>query len=143
MHFRVESKKFKTIKLSSDAVSALKNGYRRDDSPRFRQRCHIVLLNQHKQVSETANIVQLSTFTVYQWLARYRRDGIGGLRTKKGQGRKPILKHEEQAIIKQTVQQERQRLKFVHEELQQKLGKTFSQKTLKRILKNSAVDISE
>lgn len=134
----------KIIALTDKEITALKAGYKKDKSATFRERCHIIILNnQGKTAPEIATIMNISHSKVYTWLTRYKKDGIEGLRTKKGQGRKSIIKSEDYGIIKQAVQEERQRLKVVHEELQNSLGKKFSQKTLKRILKNLAVDINE
>jgi transposase len=36
-------------------------------------------------------IVGMSYVSVNSWLKRYKREGISGLRIKKGRGRKPLL----------------------------------------------------
>lgn len=67
-----------------------------------------------------------------------------GLKTKPGQGRKPIFNKEtDESKVRQAVKKERQRLALVKEELEQELGKGFSKKTLRRFLKNLSADGSE
>ncbi len=136
--------KRRKIPLTENQRKELEKGYKEDKSARFRQRCHIILLkSQDRTAKDIASIVNLNTKTIYHWLNKYEEQGITGLRTQQGQGRKPILKESEAEIIKETIQQERQRLKIAHEDLQIKLGKSFSKNTLKRFLKNLAVATKE
>lgn len=59
-----------------------------------------------------------------------------GLFNQKGVGRKAILTLAESALIKQKVQANHQKLSLAREELKAELHKEFSEKTLKRFLKN-------
>jgi len=55
-----------------------------------------------------------------RWVKRYESSGITGLQTKSGQGRKPILnKEQDGSKVRAVIKKERQRLKFVKEELEQ------------------------
>ena len=77
--------------------------------------------------------------TVNNWLTRYEEQGVEGLKTKPGRGRKAILNQQnDEAKVRAVVQQERQRLKLAKETLEEELGKQFSLKTLKRFLKSVA-----
>ena len=76
--------------------------------------------------------------SINKWMSRYKEQGIEGLKTKSGQGRKPILNKEvDEEKVKAAVKKERQRLKLAKAELELDIGKEFSLKTLKRFLKNS------
>ena len=70
-------------------------------------------------------------------MKRYEAEGIEGLRTRAGRGRKPILDAEaDLAAVKTAVQAHRQQLKVARAELEEALGKNFSTKTLERYIKN-------
>ena len=73
---------------------------------------------------------------VNNWLKRYAAEGIEGLHTEPGRGRKPILDDEKDvARVKQAVRRSRQRLSLAKAELETALGRSFSQKTLQRYIK--------
>jgi len=75
---------------------------------------------------------------VNSWMKRYQEQGMGGLKTKVGQGRLPILsKENDLAAVRLAVQQNRQRVSLAKAELTQELGKEFSIQTLKRFLKKT------
>jgi transposase len=104
------------------------------------------LLKNQGYISKTiADLHGYPTQTsINSWVNRYLEHGISGLSTKKGQGRKAILNpalHGEQ--IRKSVQAERQRLNVAKEELETKLSKEFSVKTLQRFLKKISVPITE
>ena len=81
---------------------------------------------------------------VNNWLKRYESEGIEGLRTKPGRGRKPILDDEKDlSKVKQAVIANRQRLSLAKADLEAKLGKFFSRKTLERYIKNMVAAINE
>ena len=127
----------RTIELTSEQHKALKYGYENGKSTAYRKRCHLVLLKQEGRTSkDIGKIVGLHQVSVNNWLDRYEAEGISGLKTKLGRGRKPILDQQEDAQkVKQEVQRERQRLKRAKAVLEKDLGKTFSTVTLKRFLK--------
>ena len=80
---------------------------------------------------------------VNTWLQRYQTQGLDGLHTKPGRGRKAILNPEtDLAQIKAAVQSNRQRISLAKAELEEVLGKNFSQKTLERFVKNMVLAIN-
>ncbi len=88
--------------------------------------------------------MRTNLLSVNQWVQRYEKQGIAGLQTKEGQGRKPIFDQvADEALVKAAVQKERQRLKLAKAELEATLNKKFSVRTLKRFLKNLSDDGSE
>ena len=102
-------------------------------------RWQIVLLKSEgrtsKDISKIRGTVEAS---VNHWLNRFESEGVAGLSTRAGRGRKPILNNsgKEAAKICETVKQERQRLSHAREILEKELDKNFSLKTLKRFLKS-------
>ena len=129
---------FRAIDLTPEQTEALKNGYENGKSPAYRKRCHLVLLKQEGRTSkDIGKIVGLHQVSVNNWLDRYEEEGISGLTTKPGRGRKPILDRQEDAQkVKEEVKKERQRLKKAKAVLEKDLGRSFSEKTLKRFLKS-------
>ena len=77
------------------------------------------------------------------WLERYKQGGIEGLKNLSGRGRKPILEEADLAKVKTVVAEHRQKLSVARAELEQALGKSFSEDTLKRFVKKTLAVIRE
>ncbi|HET8670533.1 MAG TPA: helix-turn-helix domain-containing protein [Candidatus Saccharimonadales bacterium] len=137
--------KLKIVELTKAQRTALEKGYRAGESHSFRLRCQIILLKCERRTSaEIAKILGCCEMAVNNWLKRFESEGIEGLRTKPGRGRKPILDTEKDLQrVKQAVQANRQRISLAKAELETELGKAFSQKTLERYIKNMVAAIVE
>ena|SRR6476620_8642231 len=139
--------KIKTINLSEADRKALEKGYREGASHCFRMRCQMILLKSAERPSiEIATQLGFCEVVVNNWLKRFQNDGIQGLQTKAGRGRKPILDdQEDREKVKAAVKKHRQKIAVAKVELQEALGKQFSQKTLERYIKNmvAAINASE
>jgi transposase len=137
--------KLKTIELTKAQRTALGKGYREGESHSFRLRCQMILLKSEQRTSsEIADVLGCCEVVVNNWLKRYETEGIQGLRTKPGRGRKPILDAEKDlSPVKAAVKANRQRISLAKAELEAGLGKSFSQKTLVRFIKNMIVAINE
>jgi len=135
-------RKSKVVKLTDEQRLALEKGYKNSAKTQFSRRCHIILLKNEGYTSQAiANIFRITIQPVNKWVKRYEAQGISGLQTKPGQGRKPILnKQQDEAKVRAAVEKERQRLKLVKAELEEQLDKQFSLLTLKRFLKNLSAD---
>jgi transposase len=135
----------KTINLTNEERHALEKGYRQGDSHAYRLRCHMILLKSEARSSEeVAAILGCCEVAVNNWLKRYQAEGLAGLRTKPGRGRKPILDAQtDLAKVKEAVAGNRQRIALAKAELENALGKNFSDKTLTRFLKNTLLAINE
>lgn len=136
--------RFIKITLDEKTRAALEAGYRRDRSHTFRQRCQIVLLKaQGRKSKEIAAMFGCGEKSVNDWLHRYLREGIKGLRTRAGRGRPAILSAEADAsTVRQAVQEQRRRISLAKAALEADLGKEFSHRTLVRFIKNLTADIS-
>lgn len=131
--------KIKAIELSEEQRAALEKGGKHGPSHAFRQRCQMILLKAQwltsRQVAEQVGCCEV---VVNTWLARYQAEGLNGLKTRRGQGRRSILQAEtDLAAVRRTVQENRQRVSLARAELTQELGKEFSALTLRRFLKKT------
>ncbi len=134
--------KIRTIKLTLEQQKALQEGYQAGSTHGFRRRCQLVLLkNEGRSSKEVSRIIKINEVSINNWLNPYQAEGIEGLKTKPGRGRKPLLSQtEDTAMVKKAVQKERQRLAQAKVILEKELNKDFSLKTLKRFLKSLTVD---
>ncbi|MGL4608826.1 MAG: helix-turn-helix domain-containing protein [Trueperaceae bacterium] len=97
----------------------------------------MLLKSEARSSKDIAKILDCCEVVVNSWLKRYEAEGIEGLQTKAGRGRKAILNEiTDAAKIKEVVQANRQRLSVATAELEIALEKQFSQKTLERYIKN-------
>jgi putative transposase len=131
------------IELTEDQRAELEHGDRTGATHVFRQRCHMVLLKADDRRSvDVAEMVGVCAHTVNAWLWRYKRVGITGVATHPGQGRPSILHEaEDGAAVRAAVADQRQRLALARAEVEDRVGKRFSDKTLRRFLKNVGADI--
>jgi transposase len=137
--------KIKTVELTEAQRAALEKGYRTGSSHAFRTRCQMILLKSERRTAvEIADLLGCCEVVVNNWLKRYEAEGIEGLRTKPGRGRKPVLDAENDLeSVKTAVAAHRQRISLAKAELEAELGKSFSTKTLQRYIKNMVLAISE
>ncbi len=136
--------KTKVIELTKVQRAELENGYRNGKTHSFRQRCLMILLKSEQRTSvEVVGLAGGCEMTVNNWLMRYEREGIEGLRTRPGRGRKAILQAVDLELVKAAVKQSRQRLAVARAELETSLGKEFSPSSLKRFLKKTLVATNE
>jgi transposase len=130
--------KVTVIELSATQRAALESGHRNGAGCAFRRRCQMILLKSWGRTSsEVAEIVGVCEMSVHNWVHRYQAQGIAGLETKPGRGRKAILQEQDLESVRQIVAQHRQRLSGARAELEQALGKSFSQETLARFVKKT------
>ncbi len=129
------------MELNEAEIETLEQGHKNHPSAQVRDRCHCLLLsNQGKEVKELAQIFSVIPLTVYKWFSRWEEKGLVGLFNEKGVGRKAILIPSDQAVVKQKVQENHQKLSLARAEIKAELNKEFSEKTLKRFLKNLVSD---
>ena len=136
--------KTKVIELTNEERRELENGYKTSQSHTFRQRCQIILLKTENRTSlEVADILGVGEIVVNNWLKRYETEGLQGLQTRAGRGRKTILQAVDLEQVKVAVKQSRQRISVARAELKETLGKEFSSSSLKRYLKKTLAAINE
>lgn len=135
-----------TPKLSESDRIALETGYRTGKTHTFRSRCHLILLKAEGRDSKSVGaIVQMCGMSVNNWVNRYKSEGIEGLCTKAGRGRKPLLSKAEDAEgILEAVRANRQRVDMAKAEWEAAQGgRTVSRDVFRRFLKALAAGTSE
>jgi transposase len=123
--------------LEAEAKRELEAGLRTSKSHTFRTRCQLVLLKaEGRKSKEVASIVKMCEMSVNNWVERYQAEGIAGLLTKPGRGRKPIIDRiQDEAEILKSVKANRQRLQTAKADWEAVSGKRISSSTLRRFLK--------
>ena len=98
--------------LDELARTALEYVHKTSTNHALRLRCHLVLLKAMGRTShDVGQVVGLCQVSVNSWTKRYREEGIGGLKTKPGRGRKPLLARvQDEAAVRVAVQANRQRI---------------------------------
>lgn len=98
--------------LDEAARTALEQAHKTSLSGAFRLRAHLILLKAAGRTShDVGQIVGLCQVSVNSWVKRYRQEGLAGLKTKPGRGRKPLLTVAcDQVAVREAVQANRQRI---------------------------------
>jgi transposase len=130
--------------LTCEQRQALESGLKQGKSHCFRMRCQSILLKSEGRTSkEVGAITDMSHVSVNSWVKRYKTDGISGLYTRSGRGRKAILSVlEDKESILSSIKANRQRMRTAKAEWESKSGKSVSDSTFKAFLKSLADDIN-
>ena len=136
--------KITTLQLTDSEKHDLEIAYKTGDSHCYRTRCKAIQLkSQGKSANEIASILDVSIPSVFNWIKRYGDEGINGLKTRTGRGRKPIIDSSDEEIIRKAIEEDRQSVSKAREAWQNATGKKASDATLKRFLSYLVQDISE
>ncbi len=137
--------KTKVIQLSDEQRQKLEAGRRTGTSHAFRERCQMILLKSgNRPSSEIARFLGCHQITVHEWVKRFQANGIEGLKTRPGGGRRAILQvSTDWGAVRAAVVRSRQRISLAKAELEAELGKPFSTTTLKRFLKKTIAASNE
>jgi transposase len=131
--------KTKVIELSTEQRAALEHGYRKGKSHAFRMRCQMILLKSEQRSSlEVGNILGCCEIVVNNWLTRYQAEGLKGLETRAGRGRKPKLSTQNPLhlqTVKAEIAKHPQSVKTVVAKLEEELDVAMHPDTMKRFLK--------
>lgn len=123
--------------LTEAAKAELEHRFRTAPSHAVRLRCQLVLLKaEGRKSKEVAGIVKLCEMTVNNWLNRYKAEGLDGLATKPGRGRKGLIfsQSEKESAFK-FIKANRQRLQTAKAEWEAQQGKSIGRDTFRRFLK--------
>ena len=78
--------------LNTEEKAVLEHEKKYGKSEAYRVRCHAILLSNKKYtIEQISDILGVSKSSIYNWFSAWRKQGIEGLKTKSGQGRKPVL----------------------------------------------------
>lgn len=122
--------------------SALEDGYRNGSSHAFRMRCKAVLLKSQGLSSlQIGERLDMNQTTVNNWVRRFKEEGVKGLSTRSGRGRKPIIGTQDEEIIRQAIERDRSSILSAKAQWEAATGKTACEETLRRFLSALAQDL--
>lgn len=134
--------KITKMELTPMQQKALESGYRTGSSHAFRMRCKAVLLKAQglssPQIGERLEMHQVS---VNNWVRRFLAEGLKGLETRPGRGRKPIIGTQDEEIIRQAIEKDRSSVLTAKAQWEAATGKTACEETLRRFLSALAQDL--
>lgn len=135
--------KIKKIEINSDGLFILEETYKTDENHTLRKRCHIILLKNKGNSSKLiGNVLNMEIKTVDNWVNRYIKYGLEGLKQKKGQGRKPILEEKDLESVRLSVEQHRQSVDKARVEWEENNNKKVGKQAFKNFLKSMVADIN-
>lgn len=131
--------------LTPEQRQELEKGQKNSNSHTFRIRCQVILLKSDGRTSEDVGaITGMCNVSVNSWLKRYKLEGISGLKTKAGRGRKAIIDpNKDTASILEAIKANRQRMQTAKAKWEQESGKSVCGSTFKTFLKSLAEGINE
>lgn len=136
--------KVKSIILTDSERLSLEAGFRNGSSHCFRMRCRSILLKSAGFSSKAIGLqTEMSHVSVNFWVKRFLSEGINGLQTRPGRGRKPIMDSTDEEVVRKAIEQDRQSVSKAREAWQKATGKEASDLTFKRFLSALVQDISE
>lgn len=135
--------KIKKLELTDAQRGQLETGFRKGTSHCLRMRCRAVLLKSEGLSSAKAGEqTGMSLVSVNAWVKRFLSEGITGLQTRSGRGRKPIMDCLDEEAVRAAIEQDRQSVSKARAAWQEATGKEASDLTFKRFLSALAQDIS-
>jgi transposase len=122
----------------------LEAGIKQGTSYCFRMRCQSVLnKSEGRDSKEVGLLTGMCAVSVSKWLKRYKEEGISGLATKAGRGRKCVISEtEDTAAILSAIKANRQRMRTAKAQWEAESGKKVCDTTFKAFLKTLADDIN-
>ncbi|MPM48770.1 hypothetical protein SDC9_95497 [bioreactor metagenome] len=134
--------KIKILTLSESERNDLRFGFRTGESHCFRMRCRAVLLKSEGLSSvRVGEETEMTAQSVNGWVKRFETEGIEGLHTRPGQGRKPIMDCSDEDAVRKAIESDRQSVRSAREAWQKSSGKEASELTFRRFLSALAQDI--
>jgi transposase len=134
--------KIKILILTDSERSALSVGFRQGESHVFRMRCRAILLKSEGLSSVcVGEQTEMTAQSVNGWVKRFESEGIKGLHTRPGQGRKPIMDCSDENAVRKAIESDRQSVRSAKEAWQNASGKEASELTFRRFLSVLAQDI--
>lgn len=134
--------RIKVIQLTDQQRLQLEDGFRRGKSHAYRMRCRAVLLKSAGLTSKQVGLqTEMTNVSVNSWIKRFEAEGIKGLETRPGRGRKAIMDSSDEETVRKAIENDRQSLKKAKEAWQQASGKEASESTFRAFLSALARDI--
>ena len=134
--------KIKVIQLTDEQRLQLEEGFRQGKSHAYRMRCRTILLKAEGLTSKEVGVqTEQSHISVNSWVKRFETEGIKGLETRPGRGRKPIMDNSDEDAVRIAIENDRQSVMKAKEAWQQASGKKASESTFRAFLSALARDI--
>ncbi len=134
--------KIKVIQLTDQQRLQLEDGFRHGKSHAYRMRCRATLLKAGGQTSkEVGPQTEMTHISVNSWVKRFDVEGIQGLETRPGRGRKPIMDSSDEESVRSAIENDRQSLMKAKEAWRQATGKEACERTFRAFLSALARDI--
>ena len=135
--------KAKVLELTEAQRLELERGFRLGEKHCFRMRCRAVLLKADGLSADKAGEqTEMTGISVRSWVRRFEAEGIKGLETRPGRGRKPIMDCSDEEAVRRAIEEDRQCVSKAKAAWEQATGKEASDMTFKRFLSALAQDIS-
>ncbi|WP_240057720.1 helix-turn-helix domain-containing protein [Bacteroides uniformis] len=83
----------------------------------------------------------MTHISVNSWVKRFESEGVKGLETRPGRGRKPIMDRSDEEAVCKAIENDRQSMKKAKEAWRQASGKDASESTFRAFLSALARDI--
>jgi transposase len=97
--------KIKRLILTESECSEQTLGFRTGERHCFRMRCRAVLLKSEGLSSVgIGEQTEMTAQSVNGWVKRFESEGIKGLHTRPGQGRKPIIDSSDEEAVRQAIE---------------------------------------
>ena len=117
----------KVLELTEAQHLELDRGFRLGEKHCFRMRCRTVLLKAEGLSAVKAGVqTEMSFVSVNAWVKRYKEEGIDGLKTRSGRGRKPIMDSSDEEVVRHAIEQGRQCVSKARAAWEQAIGKEAS-----------------
>lgn len=101
-----------------------------------RHRAKSILLSyQGYKINHIMLILNVSRNTIYNWLNNWEKDGLNGLYSLKGRGRKSTLNEQQEFQVKEWIKSHPKTLKIVQEKIEHEWQIKISKDTIKRLAK--------
>ena len=134
--------KIKILTLTDSQRLQLMDGFRQGEKHVFRMRCRTILLKSEGLSSVSiGKQTQMTAQSVNGWIKRFETEGIKGLYTRPGQGRKPIMDCSDEDAVRKAIESDRQSVRAAKEAWQNASGKQAGELTFRRFLSALAQDI--
>lgn len=127
--------KLKVLELTEAQHLELDRGFRLGEKHCFRMRCRTVFLKAEGLSAVKAEGLsavkagvqtEMSFVSVNAWVKRYKEEGIDGLKTRSGRGRKPIMASSDEEVVRHAIEQDRQCVSKARAAWEQAIGKEAS-----------------
>lgn len=95
-------------------------------------RCRVLLLKSQGLTSKEVGVqTEMTHISVNSWLKRFEVEGIKGLETRPGRGRKLLMDYSERKAVRRAIENDRKSVKKAKEARQQASGKEATENTFR------------